>query len=204
MFGIPHLAIFSLSQFLKRCSLVDEVHSSTSSTSELLCNTTKLDCMIVYSIQMQFYYCKMHWCKSVQACLAFSQECICLKFQMNQIPNVGGLLNHIAQPKLMITVSHACVPKSTISNTTWGVRVFNEWVKARNSGAFHANICPEDLLIHSHPISVLDYWLASFVLEARRQDGNYRIFPLLSACAYISTGRKPALNSEVRLITRCA
>ena len=45
--------------------------------------------------------------------------------------------------------------------------------KARNSGASHANIYPEDLLIHSHPISVLDYCLAAFVLEARRQDGNY-------------------------------
>ena len=28
--------------------------------------------------------------------------------------------------------------------------------------------------------------------------------PLLSACAYISTGRKPALNSKVRLTARCA
>ena len=32
----------------------------------------------------------------------------------------------------------------------------------------------------------------------------YRIFSLLSACAYISTGRKPALNNEVRLTARCA
>ena len=31
----------------------------------------------------------------------------------------------------------------------------------------------------------------------------YRIFALLSACAYIPTGRKPAFNSEVRLIVRC-
>ena len=30
----------------------------------------------------------------------------------------------------------------------------------------------------------------------------YRIFPLLSACAYIFTGRKPMLNSKVRLIAR--
>ena len=66
-----------------------------------------------------------------------------------------------------------CVPKSTKSNTTWGVCVFNEWVKARNSGASHGNVCPRDLLIHSHPISVIDYWLAAFVLEARRRDGNY-------------------------------
>jgi hypothetical protein len=33
---------------------------------------------------------------------------------------------------------------------------------------------------------------------------GYRIFPLLSACAYVSTGRKPALNNDVRLTARCA
>ena len=32
----------------------------------------------------------------------------------------------------------------------------------------------------------------------------YRIFALLSACAYIPTGTKFALNSEVRLTARCA
>ena len=32
----------------------------------------------------------------------------------------------------------------------------------------------------------------------------YCIFPLLSACAYISTGRKPELNSKVCLTARCA
>jgi hypothetical protein len=31
-----------------------------------------------------------------------------------------------------------------------------------------------------------------------------RISPLLSACAYISAGRKPSLNNEVRLTARCA
>ena len=29
------------------------------------------------------------------------------------------------------------------------------------------------VLTRSHPISVLDYWLAAFVQEARRKDGNY-------------------------------
>ena len=32
---------------------------------------------------------------------------------------------------------------------------------------------------------------------------KYRIFALLSACAYIPRGRKPALNSEVCLTSRC-
>ena len=33
---------------------------------------------------------------------------------------------------------------------------------------------------------------------------QYRIFALLSACAYIPTGRKHALNNDVHLISRCA
>ena len=49
------------------------------------------------------------------------------------------------------------------------------------------------------------YWGTVHVcVHACWQKSHYRIFPLLSACAYISTGRKPALNSKVRLIARCA
>ena len=33
---------------------------------------------------------------------------------------------------------------------------------------------------------------------------KYRTLTLLSVCAYIPTGRKHALNSEVRLISQCA
>ena len=88
---------------------------------------------------------------------------------MSQIPNVGNLLNHLAQLKLMITASH--VFQHTQKATLPGV--YASSMNGRNSGASHANIYPEDLLIHSHPISVLDYWLAAFVLEAKSQDGNY-------------------------------
>ena len=31
-----------------------------------------------------------------------------------------------------------CIPKNTQSNTSWGVRVFSEWVKARNCSASSA------------------------------------------------------------------
>ena len=41
--------------------------------------------------------------------------------QMGQIPNIGGLLNNLAQQKLMIAASHVFQ-----SNTSWGVHVFNE------------------------------------------------------------------------------
>ena len=33
---------------------------------------------------------------------------------------------------------------------------------------------------------------------------HYHIFPLLSACTYISTGRKPTFSSELRLAARYA
>ena len=57
---------------------------------------------------------------------------------------------HLAQSKLMTAASHVLQK----TNTSTLVGVFNKWVEARNSRASHANICPEDLLIHSHPISV--------------------------------------------------
>ncbi len=40
--------------------------------------------------------------------------------------------------------------------------------------------------------------------EAIRGLEQVPYFPAISACAYISTGRKPALNSKVRLIARFA
>ena len=36
-----------------------------------------------------------------------------------------------------------CSKKHKKQHYTWGVRIFNEWVKARNSGSSHANICPD-------------------------------------------------------------
>ena len=64
--------------------------------------------VIVCSIQMQFN-CKISWCKNVHACPIIIQESPCMKFslhQMSQIPNVDGLLNHLAQQNLMIAAGH--------------------------------------------------------------------------------------------------
>ena len=45
----------------------------------------------------------------------------------------------------------------------------------------------------------------SFTCASRLNNVNrYRTRSLLGACAYVSTGRKPALNSEMRLTTRRA
>ena len=63
------------------------------------------------------------------------------------------------------------VPKNTQKNTSWGVSVFKDWCSSRNQQSLQK--CPEDLLSTPHPTRVIDYWLATFVLEARRQDGNF-------------------------------
>ena len=63
------------------------------------------------------------------------------------------------------------VPKNTQRNTSWGVSVFKDWCSSRNKQS--PLKCPEDLLSAPHPTGVIDYWLATFVLEARRQDGNF-------------------------------
>jgi len=64
------------------------------------------------------------------------------------------------------------IPKNTQRNTSWGVSVFKEWCNCRNKDPRTSKRCPEDLLQVSYPTIVVDYWLATFVLEARRKDGN--------------------------------
>ena len=59
--------------------------------------------------------------------------------------------------------------------------------------------------IHNSCVRMLMYVYVQ--LQHRRDTliSNYNaIFALLSACAYILTGREPVFNSKVRLIARCA
>ena len=66
------------------------------------------------------------------------------------------------------------IPKNTQVNTNWAVSVFDQWVAHRNSQACSVDErCPDNLLITAHPTDKVDYWLATFILEARRKDGQY-------------------------------
>jgi hypothetical protein len=61
-------------------------------------------------------------------------------------------------------------PKNTVANTSWAIRVFEEWKKARNSSVdFQDNVCPSDLLSNGKKG---DLWLGRFAIEVRRQDGQ--------------------------------
>lgn len=65
------------------------------------------------------------------------------------------------------------IPKNTQRNTSGVVSVFKEWCNYRNKDPHTTKRCPEDLLQTSYPTTVVDYWLAMFVLEARRKYGDF-------------------------------
>ena len=63
------------------------------------------------------------------------------------------------------------MPKCTQQNTTWAVSVLDQWVQNRNQLSIEK--CLKDLLRVKHPVPVIDHWLAAFILEARRRDGDF-------------------------------
>ena len=70
------------------------------------------------------------------------------------------------------TFSKGFQPPNTVSNTSWALRVLEEWMKARNAETdFEAETCPENLLSHSTKSAILE-WLGRFAIEVRRHDGK--------------------------------
>lgn len=52
------------------------------------------------------------------------------------------------------------------------MNLFKQWVVFRNQQTT-THKCPADRLDTLYPSTVVDEWLAMFVLEARRADGQY-------------------------------
>ena len=57
----------------------------------------------------------------------------------------------------------------------WALGVYKQWARFRNpqSTTPPGQQCPVDLLECQHPLTVIDSWMAAFVLEVRRCDGEY-------------------------------
>ena len=64
----------------------------------------------------------------------------------------------------------SAVPKNTAKNTTWAVKVWQDWRTHRFQIRGSPLDCPPHLLICSN--AELDNWLCKFILEVRRQDGQ--------------------------------
>ena len=84
---------------------------------------------------------------------------------------------HFSKPFSASQIEQKCkpsIPKNTQVNTSWAVSVFDQWVAYRNSWVCSADDkCSVSLLTIVHPTGAVDYWLVSFILEARRKDCQY-------------------------------
>lgn len=66
------------------------------------------------------------------------------------------------------------IPKQTQQCNSWALGVFRSWADNRNKETpLDALKCPTDLLEGLRPLAELDMWLALFILEVRRGDGDY-------------------------------
>ena len=93
-------------------------------------------------------------------------------------------------------------PKNTTKQTNWAYNVFTEWRRCRNSrmnadGSSTSDdtsrLVPE--LTKTLPVKAIDYWLARFVLECRRQDGSdYPATTLKNLCCGIQRQFKDVLK----------
>ena len=91
-------------------------------------------------------------------------------FDIHVLTNFQDTINQKANCQVLPTINSK---KNTRRNTSWGVSVFKEWCNCHNKDLCTLKRCPEDLLQVSYPTTFVDYWLATFVPEARRKDGDY-------------------------------
>ena len=68
-------------------------------------------------------------------------------------------------------ISKGFVPPNTKKNSDWGMRVFLEWRAQRNERVDDTK-CPNDLLDRPAEPEVINQWLAKFVAEVRKMDGQ--------------------------------
>ena len=73
-------------------------------------------------------------------------------------------------PQEMKENSKPFVPTRTMCNSRWAANVFNQWVAFRNSQPNPLLKCQTNLLERVYPTND---WLAAFILEARRIDGDF-------------------------------
>ena len=76
-------------------------------------------------------------------------------------------------PQEMKENSKPFVLTCTMCNSRWAVNVFNQWDAFRNSQPNALLKCQTNLLERVYPTTIIEDWLAAFILEARRIDGGF-------------------------------
>ncbi|XP_051867999.1 uncharacterized protein LOC127568373 [Pristis pectinata] len=79
---------------------------------------------------------------------------------------------------LLVLQQDSGIPYNTKKATAWGVRVWDEWGKTRNSYIMEQGVQRNELFLYVPELCYeithdeLNFWLCRFVLEVRRQDGS--------------------------------
>ncbi len=69
------------------------------------------------------------------------------------------------------SLSVCFIPQNTNRSTKWALSTFGKWLNTRNRRPKAGERCPEYLLHRKEP-NLLSKWLAAFVAEARKQNGD--------------------------------
>ena len=88
------------------------------------------------------------------------------------LPVAEQQARRFAKPKTEEEVAKArkaSIPKKTLADTKYCVRLWNEWKGQRNSTNM-AEVVPEGLV--DMAVVSLQHWLSRFVLEVRKKDGS--------------------------------
>ena len=79
-------------------------------------------------------------------------------------------------------ITKGYVPPNTAKNTTWALRVFEEWRTARNKNS--TEVCDANLFDSPNVYNTdsLNFWIPRFVAEVRRQDSTlfFNLFFVIS------------------------
>ena len=97
------------------------------------------------------------------------EDCTCGKEGPN-VPSSGPSRFAVIDDDQLAELAKGKRSKNTANSTTWAVKVFNDWTKARKHSLKKAENVPEDFLTRPKTdIKALNLWLSRFVAEARNK-----------------------------------
>ena len=76
----------------------------------------------------------------------------------------------VASDADVVKAAEGVIPENTSRVNAWGLRNFEEWMKA-TSKATPSEPVPQDLLHCNNPV-IVSKWLCKFILENRQESGK--------------------------------
>ena len=115
--------------------------------------------------------------------LVAASQAVCARISKERVKLAGG--ERFAKAKTsteVADITKGYVPPNTAKNTTWALRVFEEWRTARNKNS--TEVCDANLFDSPNVYNTdsLNFWIPRFVAEVRRQDSTlfFNLFFVIS------------------------